>query len=110
MSKRIETLEQLDELLSPDYRFTLGWGSDKNALEKMSWHLIQSLPFDLNIILIGTREWKDDIDREGLYAVEQIDARYGSSFTIDNKELMDWLLSTPLENLAAYVACVVRRQ
>ncbi len=42
MSKRIETLEQLDELLSPDYRFTLSWGSDKNALEKMSWHLIQS--------------------------------------------------------------------
>ena len=81
MSKRIETLEQLDELLSPDYRFTLSWGSDKNALEKMSWHLIQSLPFDLNIILIGTREWKDDIDREGLYAVEQIDARYARPTT-----------------------------
>ena len=110
MSKRIETLERLDELLSPDYRLTLSWGYAKTAVEKMSWHLIQSLPFDLNIILIGTREWNDDIDREGLYATEQLDARYGSSFTIDNKELMDWLLSTPLENLAAYVACVVRRQ
>ena len=50
MSKRIETLEQLDELLSPDYRFTITWGFAETAVEKMSWHLIQSLPFDPNII------------------------------------------------------------
>ena len=61
MSKRIETLEQLDELLSPDYRFTITWGSAVTAVEKMSWHLIQSLPFDPNIILIGTRDLKNSL-------------------------------------------------
>ena len=110
MKERIETLEQLNELLSPDISFSLGWSRAETTVEKMTWHLLESLPFEIDIILKGTCAWEDGIKREAYNTVELLDERYGEKFTIDNKELMDWLLSTPLENLAAYVARVVRRQ
>lgn len=110
MRQRIETLERLNELLSPDYSFTMSLRFAETVVEKMSWYLLQSLPFDIDIILKGSRAWKDNINPEAMDFVDKLDARYGAQFTIDNKVLMDWLLSTPLEYLAAYVARVVRRQ
>ena len=110
MRKRIETLEDLNEWLSPDCNFSIGWRNVVTTPEKVAWHLLEGLPFDLDIILKGTREWNDGIIREAIDTVEKLDARYGDAFSFDNKVLTDWLFSTPLENLAAYTAHVVRRQ
>ena len=110
MNDRIETLEDLNEWLSPDYTFSIGWKHAKNTPEKLAWHLLEDLPFDLDIILKGTREWNDGIEREAMDTVEKLDERYGDAFSFDNKELSYWLFSTPLENLAAYTARVIRRQ
>ena len=51
MKERIETLEQLNELLSPDCSFSLGWSRAETTVEKMTWHLLESLPFEIDIIL-----------------------------------------------------------
>ena len=110
MRKRIETLEDLNEWLSPDCSFSIGWRNVVTTPEKVAWHLLEGLPFDLDIILKGTREWNDGIVREAIDTVEKLDARYGDAFSFENKVLTDWLFSTPLENLAAYTAHVVRRQ
>ena len=110
MNKRIETLEDLNKWLSPKYSFYLSWQQATTTSEKVAWHLLEGLPFDLDIILKGTREWEDDIDREADDAVERLWERYGGAFSFDNKALSDWLFSTSLEHLAAYTAHVVRAQ
>lgn len=110
MNKRIETLEDLNEWMSPKYSFWLSWQQAETTVLKLAWHLLEGLPFDLDIILKGTREWEDDIDREADDTVERLWERYGGAFSFDNKELSDWLFSTPLEHLAAYTAHVVRAQ
>ena len=66
--ERIKTLEELNERLAEPY-FEFSWQRAETAYEKVAWHLLIDLPFDLDIILKGTREWTDDIDREaGDYA------------------------------------------
>lgn len=109
MDNRIESLEDLNRILSPKYSWSIGWRSAKTTFEKLAWHLLEGLPFDIDIILKGTREWNDDIDREAMDAVEVIDERYDAPFTFENEELTEWLLTTPLTDLAAYTARVVRR-
>jgi hypothetical protein len=107
--EQIKTLEELNERLAEPY-FEITWRRAETACEKVAWHLLVDLPFDLDVIFKGTRVWTDDIDREADDYVERLDERYGKAFSFDNKELTDWLLSTPLECLAAFIAHVVRRQ
>ena len=109
MSNRIKTLEDLNHLLSPEYSFSMSWHRSGTTAEKLAWHLLEGLPFDLDIILKGTQDWNDDIDREALDYVERIDERYDAAFGFDNKELSEWLFTTPMEHLAAYTAHIVRR-
>lgn len=112
MNIRIETLEDLNERLATDskYLFSISWQRSKTTAEKLAWHLLEGLPFDLDIILKGKREWDDGIDREADDAPEKLWERYGEAFSFENKVLTEWLFSTPLEHLAAYTAYVMRAQ
>jgi len=42
--------------------------------------------------------------------MEHQNQHYGKDFTFENQELCHWLLTTPLENVAAYTAHIVREQ
>ena len=107
--KRIETLEDLSAYLAEPY-YEFGWSDKLTTCERVAWHLALHLPFDLDIILKGTRTWDDDINREdGDFAIE-LDKRYGTAFSFDNQELAQWLFSTPLETLAAHTSLVIRRE
>jgi hypothetical protein len=112
MNIRIETLEDLNEKLAPDsiYYYSISWQQAETTAEKLAWHLLEGLPFDLDIILKGMRTWEDGIDREAEDAVERLFERYGEAFSFSNKALCDWLFSTPLEHLAAHTAYVMRAQ
>lgn len=112
MQYNIESLEQLDQLLV-DPQFDICRREGQTPLQALAWHLITHKPFNIDVILKGTCV-RDDVvvcqphwDDEGF--VEQIYNMYGSMFLLDNKELRTWLETTPLQNLAAWVAYIVRR-
>ena len=112
MQYNIESLEQLDQLLA-DPQFDICRREGQTPLQALAWHLITHKPFDIAVILKGTCV-RDDVvvcqphwDGEGF--VEQIYKMYGSMFLLDNQELRTWLETTHLENLAAWVAYIVRR-
>ena len=112
MQYTIESLEKLDQLLA-DPQFDIWRSEGQTPLQALAWHLITHKPFDINVILKGTcaREdtivcaphWNDDD------FTEQINAMYAPQFTLDNKELRTWLETTPLHDVAAWTAYIVRR-
>lgn len=112
MQYTIESLEKLDQLLA-DPQFDICRREGQTPLQALAWHLITHKPFDINAILKGTcaREntivcaphWNDDD------FTEQINAIYAPQFTLDNKELRTWLETTPLHDVAAWTAYIVRR-
>ena len=112
MQYTIESLEKLDQLLA-DPQFDICRREGQTPLQALAWHLITHKPFDINAILKGTcaREdtivcaphWNDDD------FTEQINAMYAPQFTLDNKELRTWLETTPLHDVAAWTAYIVRR-
>lgn len=112
MQYTIESLEKLDQLLA-DPQFDICRRKGQTPLQALAWHLITHKPFDINVILKGTcaREdtivcaphWNDDD------FTEQINAMYAPQFTLDNKELRTWLETTPLHDVAAWTAYIVRR-
>ena len=109
MKKRIETLEELDHNLGEDtFDMTRYWA--KTDMEVLAWKLLAHIPFNPDILLKGTRE-KDDTPQElpDYYKEEQWE-RYGNLFDADNTALRDWLLSTSLENVAAYTCYLVRHR
>lgn len=112
MQYTIESLEKLDQLLA-DPQFDICRREGQTPLQALAWHLITHKPFDINVLLKGTcaREntivcaphWNDDD------FTEQINAMYAPQFTLDNKELRTWLETTPLHDVAAWTAYIVRR-
>ncbi len=139
MKNRIETLEQLDQALNK-IRVTGSLAGAKNDMERLAWHLLTGTPFDTSILLKGselttaegselttaegsgltttegseltTTEGSDTTAsaRETGNYIEAQNHRYGPDFTLDNKALCQWMTTTPLENIAAHTACIVRQQ
>ena len=112
MQYKIDSLEQLDQLLA-DPQFDIWRREGQTPLQALAWHLITHKPFDIAVILKGTCVREDTIvcqphwDDEEF--TEQIYAMYGPMFSLDNQELRTWLETTRLENVAAWVAYIVRR-
>lgn len=112
MQYKIESLEQLDQLLG-NPQFDICRREGQTPLQALAWHLITHKPFDINVILKGTYahadtivcqpHWDDDDFLEEIYAM------YGPQLTLDNKELRKWLETTEFENIAAWTANIVRR-
>lgn len=112
MQYKIESLEQLDQLLA-DPQFDIWRREGQTPLQALAWHLITHKPFDIAVILESTcvREdavvcephWDDDDFTEQIYEL------YAPMFSLDNKELRNWLETTRFENVAAWVAYIVRR-
>jgi hypothetical protein len=112
MQYRIESLEKLDQLLA-DPQFDICRREGQTPLQAMAWHLITHKPFDINVLLKGTYAREDTIVCEPHWEdydfTRQIYAMYGPRFSLDNKELRAWLETTPLHDLAAWTANIVRR-
>ncbi len=112
MQNKIESLEQLDQLLA-DTQFDICRREGQTPLQALAWHLITHKPFDIAVVLKGTCAYEDTIVCEPHWDdddfTEQIYKMYGSMFSLDNKELRNWLENTSLENVAAWVAYIVRR-
>lgn len=112
MQYTIESLEKLDQLLA-DPQFDICRREGQTPLQALAWHLITHKPFDINVLLKGTCAREDAIVCEphwGDYNFsEDINAMYAPQFTLDNKELRTWLETTPLHDVAAWTAYIVRR-
>lgn len=112
MQYTIESLEKLDQLLA-DPQFDICRREGQTPLQALAWHLITHKPFDINVILKGTCAREDTIVCEPHWNdddfTEQINAMYAPQFTLDNKELRTWLETTPLHDVAAWTAYIVRR-
>lgn len=112
MQYKIESLEKLDQLLA-DPQFNIYRREGQTPLQALAWHLITHKPFDINVLLKGTCAREDAIVCEphwGDYNFsEDINAMYAPQFTLDNKELRTWLETTPLHDVAAWTAYIVRR-
>lgn len=112
MQYKIESLEKLDQLLA-DPQFDICRREGQTPLQALAWHLITHKPFDINVILKGTCAREDTIVCEPHWNdddfTEQINAMYAPQFTLDNKELRTWLETTPLHDVAAWTAYIVRR-
>ena len=112
MQYTIESLEKLDQLLA-DPQFDICRREEQTPLQALAWHLITHKPFDINVILKGTCAREDTIVCEPHWNdddfTEQINAMYAPQFTLDNKELRTWLETTPLHDVAAWTAYIVRR-
>ena len=112
MQYTIESLEKLDHLLA-DPQFDICRREGQTPLQALAWHLITHKPFDINVILKGTCAREDTIVCEPHWNdddfTEQINAMYAPQFTLDNKELRTWLETTPLHDVAAWTAYIVRR-
>ena len=112
MQYTIESLEKLDQLLA-DPQFDICRREGQTPLQALAWHLITHKPFDINAILKGTCAREDTIVCEPHWNdddfTEQINAMYAPQFTLDNKELRTWLETTPLHDVAAWTAYIVRR-
>ena len=112
MQYKIESLEKLDQLLA-DPQFDICRREGQTPLQALAWHLITHKPFDINVILKGTCAREDTIVCEPHWNdddfTEQINAMYAPQFTLDNKELRTWLETTPLHDVAAWTANIVRR-
>ena len=112
MQYKIESLEQLDQLLG-DPQFDIWRREGQTSLQALAWHLITHKPFDINVILKGTYAHEDTIVCEPHWDdddfTEKIYAMYGPMFTLDNRELRTWLETTPLEHIAAWTAKIVHR-
>ena len=112
MQYKIESLEQLDQLLA-DPQFDICRREGQTPLQALAWHLITHKPFDIAVVLKGTCAQEDTIVCEPHWDdddfTEQIYEMYGPMFSLDNQELRTWLETTSLENVAAWVAYIVRR-
>lgn len=112
MQYKIESLEQLDELLGKP-EFDIWRREGQTPLQALAWHLITHKPFDINIILEGTYTRDDAVVCEPHWEDEDFDekiyAMYGPQFSLENKELRKWLESTPLADLAAWTVKIVHR-
>lgn len=112
MQYTIESLEKLDQLLA-DPRFNICRREGQTPLQAMAWHLITHNPFDINVLLKGTCAREDTIVCEPHWDdddfTNQINAMYAPLFSLDNKELRAWLETTPLHDIAAWTAYIVRR-
>lgn len=112
MQYTIDSLEKLDQLLA-DPRFNICRREGQTPLQAMAWHLITHKPFDINVLLKGTYAREDTIVCEPHWEdydfTRQIYAMYSPRFSLDNKELRAWLETTPLHDLAAWTAYIVRR-
>ena len=103
---------KIDQLLA-DPQFDICRREGQTPLQALAWHLITHKPFDINVILKGTCAREDTIVCEPHWNdddfTEQINAMYAPQFTLDNKELRTWLETTPLHDVAAWTANIVRR-
>ncbi len=102
---------------APESLSDSGKGEGQAASEKASDEGLSSTSasyFDELPDLSNDPDAQRDFDRgssraEGLYIKAQ-NEKYGPDFTLDNEALREWLVSTPLQHIAAHTACIVRQQ
>ena len=105
--KRIKTLEELNEQLgNPYFDMSRYWA--KTDMELLAWLLVAHVAFDPDILIKGTREIDVPDPVPDDYNVQMMKL-HRDKYTSENKALREWLTTTPYENIAGYMAYLVRR-